>query len=166
MISLFSCKTKYPNLETVKQLDINKYLGTWYEIARLPNSFEKGLECVTANYTLMENGKIQVLNKGYLIEDNSKFKTAKGKAYVPDNNEPAKLKVTFFWPFYGDYWVLALDQNYQYAMVGDESRKYLWILAREPLLDEDVYSALIEDAKSKQFETKKMIRVNQKCYQK
>lgn len=164
-MSFFSCKTKYPKLETVKELDINKYLGTWYEIARLPNSFEIGLECVTANYSLLENGKIQVLNKGYLIEDNSKFKTAKGKAYIPDKNEPAKLKVTFFWPFYGDYWVLALDENYQYAMVGDESRKYLWILARKNSIDNEIYLKLIKEAKSKSFDVEKMIKVNQECSQ-
>ena len=165
IVMLFSCSSQKAPLKVVKELDISKYKGTWYEIARLPNSFEKGLECVTANYTLLENGKIEVLNKGYKIDNHSEFKTAKGKAYVPDKNEPAKLKVTFFWPFYGDYWVIELDSDYQYALVGEASREYLWILSRAPQLDESTYNQLITIAKEAGFATEKMIRVNQNCNQ-
>lgn len=115
---LFACASQKTPLDVVPELELQKYLGTWYEIARLPNSFEKGLECVTANYSLLKRGKIKVVNKGYLIENHSKYKRAEGKAYIPDENNPAKLRVTFFWPFYGDYWVIALDEQYRYALVG------------------------------------------------
>ena len=96
------------DLPTVDRVDIRKYSGTWYEIARLPNSFEKGLECVTATYTLKSNGKIEVLNKGYSAKKD-KFQTAKGTALVPDPAYPGRLKVTFFWPFYGNYYIMELD---------------------------------------------------------
>ena len=152
------------NIQTVKVVDLNKYSGTWYEIARLPNSFEKGLVCVTANYTLTEDKKILVINKGYEEKNKSKFKTAKGKAYIPNKNEPGKLKVTFFWPFYGNYWIIDLDEeNYKYVLVGDPSLKYLWILGREKTMDKAVYNKLIEVAKKYKFETDKLLIVDQSC---
>ena len=163
LMILFSCKSQNPPLNVVQQLDIKKYTGTWYEIARLPNSFEKGLECITANYTLLENGKIQVVNKGHLAENLAKVKTAKGKAYIPDKNEPAKLRVTFFWPFYGDYWVLALDSEYQYALVGVPDRKYLWVLSRTVDMDDTIYQELLSVAKKNGFAVDKMVKVKHTC---
>jgi apolipoprotein D and lipocalin family protein len=160
-LSLFSCSSSDNYLEVVDQLDINKYLGTWYEIARLPNSFEKNLDCVSATYTLKENGDIEVLNKGYVINNHPEFKEAKGTAWVPDPKFPAKLKVRFFWPFTGKYWVIELDKDYMYAMVGDPSRDYLWILAREKTLDETIYQKLLKSAEEKGFNTKIIIKVNQ-----
>lgn len=150
-------------LKVVDYVDIGKYAGKWYEIARLPNSFEEGLECCTANYTLLENGKIEVVNAGHLISDHAKTKKVKGKAYIPDKNEPGKIKVSFFGPFYARYWIIALDKDYQFAMVGEPSRKYLWILARQTSLDENDYQNLIDQAKFSGFNTDSIIRVKQDC---
>jgi len=161
---LLSCNgQKEAALKVVDQVDLQKYTGKWYEIARLPNSFEEGLECCTAFYTLLPNGKLEVLNTGHLIDDHSKVKKAKGKAYVPDDKEPGKIKVSFFGPFYGNYWIIALDEDYQHAMVGEPSRKYLWILSRTTNLPENKYQDLVSLAKSLGFNTDIIIRVKQEC---
>ena len=114
---MISCKSQ--PLETVKTLDITKYAGTWYEIARLPNRFEKKLECVSATYELIENGKVKVINRGISTEDHSQKKEITGKAWVPDVAFPGQLKVQFFWPFAGKYWVIDLGPE------GGESGGYL-----------------------------------------
>jgi apolipoprotein D and lipocalin family protein len=150
-------------LKVVETVDFEKYSGKWYEIARLPNSFEEGLECCTAFYSLLPNGKLEVINTGHLIDDHLKVKKAKGKAYVPNDKEPGKIKVSFFGPFYGNYWIIALDKDYQYALVGEPSRKYLWVLARQPNLPENDYQNLINHAKSSGFNADIMIRVKQEC---
>jgi len=160
---LISCQTNNKQLNVVKAVDLKKYAGKWYEIARLPNKFEKGLECVTANYTILENEKVEVLNQGHSTSDHSKVETAKGKAYVPDKNEPAKLKVTFFWPFYGDYWIIELDEDYQYALVGDPSRKYLWILGRQKIMEEITIQKLLEVARKNGFDVDNMEKIKQEC---
>ena len=162
MINLLSCKT-IKDLPTVKNVDIEKYSGQWYEIARLPNSFEKGLECVTAKYTVKKNGKIEVLNKGYSSENSGEFKTAKGTAWIPNAKYPGRLKVTFFWPFSGNYYIISLDKNYKYALVGDPSRKYLWILSRSRNLESTTYSKLLDIAKINGFDIKNIIKINQDC---
>ncbi len=162
MLSLISCKASM-DLQTVEKVDLDSYLGTWYEIARLPNGFEKGLECVTANYSLKENGKIEVLNKGYSKEKKGGFDTAKGTAWVPDQDYPGRLKVTFFWPFSGDYYIIALDEAYTYALVGDPSRAYLWVLSRTKEIDMEIYSRLIEIAEELGFKTEDVLLVNQDC---
>lgn len=146
----------------VKSLDINKYLGTWYEIARYDHSFERGLVGVTANYTLRKDGKIKVLNTGYKNSLSGKFSEAIGKAKIPDpKNNPAKLKVSFFLFFYGDYYVMELDQNYQWAVIGSSSDNYLWILSRTPQLDKDIYDSLIENLKKRGYDLSKLIIVEQ-----
>ena len=152
------------NLPTVEKVDIEKYAGQWYEIARLPNSFEKGLQCVTATYTLKKNGKIEVLNQGYSIEDKEKLSRAKGRAWVPNTDYPGRLKVSFFWPFAGNYYIISLDEEYNYALVGDPSRKYLWVLARSKMLDDTIYSKLLDIAKINGFDIDKIIKVNQECH--
>lgn len=162
MAGLFACNTP-KELTTVDNVNIQKYSGLWYEIARLPNSFEKGMECVTAIYTLKENEKIHVLNKGYTINGNGKYSTAKGKAWMPDNNYPGRLKVSFFWPFAGNYYIIKLDDNYQHALVGDPSRKYLWILSRTKQMDEKIIDELMSIAEESGFQTKNVIMVNQDC---
>ncbi len=161
LISLFSCKVR--QLKTVDELDITKYAGTWYEIARLPNRFEKGLECVSATYQIRKDGRVSVTNSGYPKEDHNKKQEVKGVAWVPDKNQPAKLKVRFFWPFSGDYQVIALDKEYQYALVGEPKRKYLWILAKNKTMDEEIYKNLVENARSQGFDTSKLIKINQNC---
>jgi len=150
------------DLPTVREVDLQRYAGLWYEIARLPNSFEKGLECVTAHYTLKENGKIVVLNKGF-SEKKGSFKTAKGKAWLPDEKYPGRLKVSFFWPFAGNYYIISLDEDYSYALVGDPSRKYLWVLSRTMELDDALYSKLLDIARPHGFDTEKVVRIQHKC---
>jgi len=162
MMSFFSCKTTQ-NLSTVEEVDITKYAGQWYEIARLPNSFEKGLECVTANYTLRKDDKIEVLNKGYSMEKAGKLSTAKGRAWVPDTDFPGRLKVSFFWPFAGNYYIISLDQDYAYALVGDPSRKYLWVLSRSKELDNTIYTKLLDIANVNGFDIGNVLKVNQNC---
>jgi len=150
------------DLKTVENVDVKRYMGTWFEIARFPQRFEKGLVGVTANYTLLPNGNVRVLNTGHEQGLNGKLRTAKGKARVVDAATNAKLKVSFFWPFAGDYWILELGKDYEYAVVGDESRKYLWILSRTPQMDEATYNGLLERAKDKGFDITKLEKVPQK----
>lgn len=124
-----SSMTQTP-LKTVDHVDLNRYLGKWYEIARLPNRFEKKCQRdITAEYSL-DGKKILVHNS--CIQQDGKVKVAEGKAKVVDDVTNAKLKVTFFWPFYGDYWIIGLDPEYRWAIVGEPGRKYMWILSRTP----------------------------------
>ena len=158
---LFACQSKTEKpLPVVNHLEINKYLGTWYEIARKPNFFETGLSCITANYSLKEDGNIQVTNKGH---NGSKFKIASGTAKIPDPNVPAKLKVSFFGPFYADYQVIELDSNYQFAMVGEPGREYLWILSRTPQLPNETIQMLIKKAESLGYQTTDLIYPDNSC---
>lgn len=162
MINIVSCK-KTQNLTTVNTVDLYKYSGTWYEIARLPNRFEEGLTCCTATYTLKENGNIEVLNQGILLKNPNKKSKATGKAWVPDSAYPGRLKVQFFWPFAGDYYIISLDKNYQYVLVGSPNRKFLWVLSKTKQLDETVYLKLIEIAKENGFDINSIIKVSQDC---
>ena len=147
----------------VSDVDLKRYMGTWYEIARLPNNFERNLKCITATYTLRKDGKITVLNKGIKIKYPSKVDSAKGVAWVPDKNVPGKLRVQFFWPFSGDYWILYLDKEYRHVLVGDPSYKYLWILSREKKMDETTYYMMLERATNQGYEVKPIIKVDQSC---
>lgn len=147
---------------TVKQLNLNRYMGKWYEIARFPHSFEKNLVGVTATYSLRENGKIKVVNEGYKNTLDGRHSIAEGKAKVPNkNDEPGKLKVAFFWNFYADYYVLELDKDYQWAMIGSSSDKYFWILSRTPQMDSKTYEMLLEKARKRGYNLKKLIKVPQ-----
>ena len=150
-------KKEYDTLEVVPHVDLKKYLGKWYEIARLPARFEEGCSDISATYSLSGDGSISVLNE---CKRNGKVKRAKGKAKVVDKSTGAKLKVTFFWPFYGDYWIINLGNNYDYAVVGTPNRKYLWILSRAPQIDDKLFSQLIELVKSKGFDVKNLIRTS------
>jgi apolipoprotein D and lipocalin family protein len=147
-------------LEVVQSVDLIRYVGRWYEISRLPNSFQnKCVDTVTANYTMRANGNIEVINRCRKVSGD--YATAKGKAKIVDKKTNAKLKVTFFWPFYGDYWFLDLGPNYEYAVVGEPSRKYLWVLSRSPQMDEPLYHQLLQKMAAKGFNTDKMIRTSQ-----
>jgi apolipoprotein D and lipocalin family protein len=150
----------YLLLEVVPHVELEKYLGKWYEIAHLPAKFQEGCNETTATYTLLKNGSISVLNQ---CIKNGKMKQAKGKAKVVDKNSSAKLKVTFFWPFYGDYWIIKLGDDYDYAVVGTPNRKYLWVLNRTPQMDERLYLQLIEYIRSKGFDVNKLIRTLHKA---
>lgn len=165
ILLLFSCKTKKIMIDktVVETLDIEKYLGTWYEIARYNHSFEKGMQGVTATYSKRKDGKIKVLNSGYKKSLDGKYSQAVGKAKIPDPiNNPAKLKVSFFWFFYGDYFVLDLDKDYQWALIGSSSDKYLWILSRKPQIKNELYAKLLEKLQKRGYDTSKLIKVNHK----
>ncbi len=145
-------------LEVVPHVDLEKYLGKWYEIAHLPAKFQDGCSETTATYSLNDDGTISVRNE---CKRNGKLKTAKGKAKVVDQATGAKLKVSFFWPFYGDYWIVKLGSNYEYSVVGTPDRKYLWLLSRTPQMDERLFSELTEFARSQGFDIARLIRTIQ-----
>jgi apolipoprotein D and lipocalin family protein len=148
---------------TVKHVDINRYLGTWYEIARFDHSFERGLVGVTATYSLRPDGKIRVLNQGYKNSFDGKHKRAVGKAKIPDPANTAHLKVSFFLNFYADYLVLELDEEgYQYAMIGSSGDRFLWILSRTPQMDPEIYQRLIGNAKTRGYAVDDLIKVSQR----
>jgi apolipoprotein D and lipocalin family protein len=146
-------------LEVVPHVELKKYLGKWYEIAHLPARFQEGCTDTTATYTLSEDGSISVLNE---CRRSGKVKQAKGKAKVVDKISGAKLKVAFFWPFYGDYWIIDLGKDYDYAVVGTPNRKYLWILSRTPQMDDKLFSQLRESVKSKGFDVNNLIITSHK----
>lgn len=141
----------------VAGLDLNRYLGDWYEIARYDHSFERGLEFCKANYALREDGKISVTNTG--MKD-GKQKTSNGKAKTTDT--PALLRVSFFGPFYSDYRVMLLDNDYQWALIGSGSAKYLWILSRTPELPGATLDTILAEAQRRGYDTSKLIWVKQK----
>ena len=146
----------------VKELDIERYLGKWYEIARYDHRFERGLVGVTASYSLRDDGKIKVVNTGFKETINGQKSEAIGKAKIPDPHVPSKLKVSFFWFFYGDYFVLELDENYQWAVIGSSTDNYLWILSRTPQMDETVYYELLNKLTTRGYDIDKLIRIAQK----
>lgn len=146
---------------TVEELEIERYLGTWYEIARFPHRFEKGLAGVTATYSLRDDGKIKVVNRGYRDSLEGKLQEAVGKAKIPDPSDQAKLKVSFFLFFYGDYYVMELDEDYQWAMIGSSSPGYFWILSRTPQMDQDTLDMLLEKARARGYNLDQLIMVDQ-----
>lgn len=147
------------NNSTVKQLDIHRFMGKWYEIARFDHSFEKGMTHVVAKYSLENDGKIRVINKGI---KNGKLKEIVGKAKQPDPiSYPGRLKVSFFLWFYADYYVLELDKDYQYALIGSSSDKYLWILSRTPEMTKAQLDGLLNNIVQRGYDLSKLIFVEQ-----
>lgn len=161
LLSLLSCST-HEQLTVVQDIDIGKYQGKWYEIAKFPTRFEKDLKCVSAQYQKLDNGTIQVFNKGYNYKKNE-WEDITGTAKIQDKSEKARLKVQFFWPFSGDYQIMYVDSSYSYALVGSRSRKYLWILAREKTLDQKTMDSLLARAKNQGFDTDKITYTKQDC---
>ena len=160
-LMLAGCAGSPSGIQVVRNFDINRYRGKWYEIARLDHSFERGLSNVSAHYTLRDDGGIDVLNKGFNKRRGS-WKQAKGRAYFVKDKTVGKLKVSFFRPFYGGYNVIDLDhENYSYALVCGPDRSYLWILARDKTLARPLLDKLLEKAKNLGFEVDKLIFVEQ-----
>ena len=158
---LAACTGLPEGVQPVKPFDSNRYLGTWYEIARLDHSFERGLEQVSAQYSLREDGGIRVLNKGYNPEE-QQWKEAEGKAYLMGAADEGFFKVSFFGPFYGAYGIFGLDQqDYQYAFVSGYSTDYLWLLARTPVVSQELIERFKEEAGRRGFATGQLIMVNQ-----
>lgn len=153
-------KTNNQNIDnhTVTQVDLARYMGTWYEIARYDHYFERGMTLVTATYAFKPNGKIMVLNEGY---KNGKHKQVLGKAYLPQANDPGKLKVSFFLWFYSDYYILELDPDYRYAVIGSSSEKYLWILSRTKTLPDSLNAEILQRLEKRGYDTGKLIFVKQ-----
>jgi len=148
------------NVKPVDNFKIDRYLGKWYEIARLDHSFERGLSHVTADYSLRDDGGVRVMNRGYAAESDS-WKEAEGKAYFVKGSNQGYLKVSFFGPFYGSYIIFELDhENYQYSLVCGPDKSYLWILARGPTLKEDIKNTLVKKAAASGFDTSKLIFVD------
>lgn len=160
-----SCSKKYAPLETVPSVDLNKYTGRWYEIAALPQRFEKGCHCVYAEYTLNPEGYVEVYNYCRKGGPNGEVSDISGKAFPVEGSNNSKLKVQFFWPFKGDYWILELDADYQHVLVGSPDRESLWILSRTPVLDEAVYNLMVQQAKSKGFDVEQLEKIDQSCYE-
>jgi len=156
---VLGCTRVPAGLTPVAGFDSQRYLGTWHEIARLDHSFERGLTNVSAEYTARPDGGITVVNRGY-DPAAGKWRQVRGVARFRGDRAVGSLRVCFFWPFWGGYHVIALDEkDYRYALVAGPSRSYLWILAREPKLAPDVYSGLVAKAKEWGFATEKLIRV-------
>ena len=157
VVSLFSaCDASDIDNSTVKSVDLNRYLGSWYEIAKYDHYFERDLDYAMARYTLRDDGKIDVLNTG--IKD-GRAKDAKGIAKTTD--VPGLLRVSFFGTFFSDYRIMMLDEDYQYVLVGGSTDKYLWILARTPQLDDATRSLILAEADQRGYDTSKLIWVKQ-----
>ena len=160
-LGLFGCAGAPEGIVAVKGFELHRYLGKWYEIARLDHSFERGLINVTATYSLADDGTVRVLNRGY-DPGRKRWKEATGKARFSSSPDIGQLKVSFFGPFYGGYNIIELDQAaYSYALVCGPSRAYLWILSREPKLEAAVQNRLVDKARELGFDTKKLVFVSQ-----
>ena len=158
-VFLSACTGAPEGVVPVSGFDLNRYLGTWYEIARLDHSFERGLSNVTANYSLRDDGGVRVINRGYDAED-GEWNEAEGKAYFVGEEDVGQLKVSFFGPFYGGYNVFELDKDgYQYSMVAGPDRSYLWILSRTPDLDDAILERLLAKAGELGFPLGELIMV-------
>jgi apolipoprotein D and lipocalin family protein len=157
---LFCCATGPSNrtLEVVPHVDLTRYAGTWYEIASFPQHFQKGCTYSRADYRLQDDGTVEVVNSCFR---NNTVDSVKGKAWVADRTTNAKLKVSFFWPLRGDYWIIELGKDYDYAVVSAPSMKYLWILSRTPKMEEDRYQETVARLRERGFDTARLQRTVQ-----
>ena len=157
-VPMMACTKDFDN-STVKEFDLSRYLGDWYEIARYDHSFERGMDNTMAQYILQDDGKVVVLNTGW---EDGKFKLAEGKAKYPDPSaDPGALRVSFFWFFYSDYNVMMVDKDYQISLVGSKAQKYLWILSRTPVADPDLLQMVLDEAERRGYDISKLIWVDQ-----
>ena len=150
-------------LATVPAVDLNRYAGKWYEIAAFPQRFQKGCHCTTAEYTANPAGYVEVFNACRKNGPNGKLKSIRGKAYAVAGSRNSKLEVQFFWPFKGDYWVLALAEDYSYAVVGTPDRENLWILSRTPVMAPGLYHQLVQEMTGSGFDVSRLRKTNQSC---
>lgn len=159
LLILTACTGKPDGVVAVKDFELDRYLGKWYEIARLDHSFERGLSNITAQYSLRDDGGVKVINSGFSKEDNE-WQQAEGKAYFVDETDSGHLKVSFFGPFYGSYIVFELEKkDYQYAFVSGPDTSYLWLLARTPQVDKKVTEQFVKRSQELGFDTSKLIYV-------
>lgn len=160
LLGLTACAETPPSPEVIKNFELNRYLGSWYEIARLDHSFERGLNNVTANYSLRPDGKVNVVNRGFKPNSNS-WSESVGKAKFAGDKTIGSLKVSFFGPFYGAYNIVKLDENYQNALVISSGTDYLWLLSREKIMPNAIKQTYLDKAKELGFDTSKLIWVKQ-----
>jgi apolipoprotein D and lipocalin family protein len=156
-----STESTLPPVQAVKSLDLNRYLGKWYEIASIPQYFQKDCVAVTATYSLKADGNVDVLNECRKLTLDGAHTSANAKAWIPNANEPAKLKVQFFWPFTADYWVIDLAEDYSYAVVSEPTRKYLWILSRTPHISEELFQHIMGRLKENGYDLNQINRTLQ-----
>ena len=161
VISAVACTGTPKGVTAVDNFVLNRYLGNWYEIARLDHGFERGLSNVTAQYSLKGDGGVKVINRGYSAEE-KEWKQAEGKAYFVDGPHKGHLKVSFFGPFYGSYVIFELDDDYRYAFVSGPNHDYLWLLSRTPTVSDEVKQRFINKAKVAGFDTEELLFVEQK----
>jgi len=159
ILALAGCTGVPAGVEPVRDFELERYLGTWYEIARLDHAFERGLTRVTATYSRRDDGGVKVVNRGYAAAD-EQWEEAIGRAYFIAEPNVGRLKVSFFGPFYGGYNVIALDDDYRWSLVAGPTRDYLWILARSPDLPEDIVADLVQQAERLDFPTEELIYVS------
>ncbi len=152
-----SCAPAYMVVDSAEKFEIERYMGKWYEIYRLPNILEEELEDIVVRYELNDDGRILIINEGRLKSDNSRTKQAKGKAWIPDSKKPSRLKVSYTWPFSEDYWIFKIDSEYTNVLVGDPSGKHLWVLSRERRPEPAVISPFIEYASDLGFKIENFI---------
>ena len=158
---LFQSNAQSQPVKTVPSVDVNKYAGKWYEIASFPQRFQKGCHCTTAEYTMTDKGYLIVENRCNRGSVHGKQSYIKGKAFVQKGSGNAKLKVQFFFPFRGKYWIIDLADDYSYAVVSHPNKKYLWILSRTPKMDDAVYQKIIARLKEKGFDLTKLQKTEQ-----
>ena len=159
ILTLTACTGMPEKVQPVNDFKLDRYLGTWYEVARLDHSFERGLEQITATYFMRDDGGVKVINKGFDTQENE-WRQAEGKAFFVGDTDVGHLKVSFFGPFYGSYIVFELDKlNYQYAFVSGPDTDYLWFLSRTPTVSDDLITKFKAIASEKGFDTSKLIFV-------
>ncbi len=160
LLSCGACSKKETvNDKPIREFDLERYLGSWYEIARFDHYFEKDMDFTQAHYSLQDDGSVKVLNSGL---KNGKYKESTGKAKRPaPASEPAMMKVSFFWPFFSDYRVLMVDEDYRYALVSSKGPDYLWILARDYYLPDEVLQLILSEAEIRGFDTSKLVWIEQ-----
>lgn len=155
-------RLRLPELVTVRRVDLGRYVGTWYEIANFPQRFQRGCVATSATYTLRDDGELDVINACREGALDGPEKVARGRARVVDAASNAKLEVSFFRPFWGDYWVIDLGADYEYAVVGHPGRDYLWILGRSPTMTPEVYDAIVGRLAAQGYETGRLVRTAQR----
>jgi apolipoprotein D and lipocalin family protein len=167
LLLLSACATsttdrlRLPPLKTVERVELDRYTGTWFEIASFPQSFQRGCTATSATYTARKDGELDVLNRCRKDALDGEEKSAKGRARVVDRTSNARLEVSFFRPFWGDYWIIDLDPGYQYAVVGHPNRDYLWILSRSRAMPEATYQGILGRLRAQGYETDRLVRTLQ-----
>ncbi len=163
LIGLHGCGDKIPlDDHSVQTVDLERYQGKWYEIASFPAPFQKDCYCTTAEYVLKDD-YVKVINRCRRGSSQGEWDEAEGKAWPVKGSNNSRLEVSFFWPFTGDYWIVALDADYQWVLVGHPERKYFWILARQPRISQELYNSLVQRAARLGYDVNKLKLMDQSC---